>query len=550
MEPIDLDLGQLEEIFRDEAQEQLAEMERLLVELERRPADGLALLDAIFRGAHTLKGNAASVGFDAVAELAHGVEGLLDAARARAVVPADAAVTLLLGAVDAGRRLLASDAGRGATLDAADRRLIAALAAAAPGGAACAMPVLAAPDAVAADAARTLRVDLRRLDRILDLAGELAVARGRLGEMLARSGESARPLLDVHGEADRVFAELQHEILRARLVPLGPTFRQHVRTVRESARLAGKAARLETIGDDVEVDAAIVEQVRGPLTHLVRNAVDHGLEAPEARAASGKPPLGRIRLEARHEAGGVVIEVGDDGAGLDGARVAQRARERGLVVRSDLAPADMLRIILQPGFSTAETVSALSGRGVGLDVVRRSVEALRGSLDVESRPGMGATFSIRVPLTIAIIEGFLVTAADEVYVIPMDAVVECADLPAGALPGTNGVVVVRGAALSCLRLSAAFGLTIATAPRESLVVVAHRGERFGLAVDTLVGERQILVKPLAPLLANAAGIAGSTVLGDGRAALIVDVPTLVGAARRRDQDNDGHGYRRERCSST
>jgi two-component system chemotaxis sensor kinase CheA len=524
------DHDQLFETFRAETEEQLAEMEAGLVTLEAHPEDTDAL-DMTFRAAHTLKGNAASLGFEAMAELAHAIEDLLDRLRSHDVVASDGVVTLLLRAVDVMRRLVPRTVDDQEPLQPRARQLLADLASA--GGATLAVaPAAEDVGSSAGSAARTLRVDVRRLDRMLDLTGELAVVRGRFVEMLADASGAA--LAEAHRESERIFMDLQEEVLRARMVPLGPAFRQQRRTLRDAARVAGKLVRLELDGEDVEVDTTIVEQMRGPLTHMVRNAVDHGIETPDVRAQLGKDPRGLIVLRARHAAGGVVIEVSDDGAGLDRERIAARGRARGLTAHTDgSADHELLRLIVEPGFSTAATVTELSGRGIGMDVVRRNVEALRGSVQLESRPGLGTTFRVRLPLTVALIQGFVVAAGSETYVIPMDSVLECVDLGVDRnAQAAADVVNVRGEVVPCVQLRQAFGLPGAPPVRESLVVVGDRGRRIGFAVDALLGERQIVIKPLGRLLKGLHGVVGSTILGNGRAALILDVPALAAAAER------------------
>ncbi len=277
---------------------------------------------------------------------------------------------------------------------------------------------------------------------------------------------------------------------------------------------------------------------------MVRNALDHGIETPETRAARGKDPRGRITLRARHESGGVAIEVGDDGAGLDRERIAAKAVEKRLLARADAATEeDLFRLVFEPGFSTSDAVTELSGRGVGMDVVRRNVEALRGSVGVASRPGAGTTFTIRVPLTVAIIPGFLVASGGETYVIPLGAVLECVDLPDVSRDAEAQVVDLRGEPVPYLRLRDAFALPGPVPARESLVVVSCEGRRAALAVDSLLGDRQVVVKSCARALGNVPGVAGSTILDTGRVALILDVTALVQSAKQVFREGD----RRTQC---
>ena len=310
--------------------------------------------------------------------------------------------------------------------------------------------------------ARTLRVDVETLDRLLDLAGEMAVGRGRLKAALEQMpAGAALAAAEIHSEADRLHADLQELVMKARMEPLGPTFRRFARSVRDLGAALGKSARLLIEGEDVEVDTKVIEHIRDPLTHLVRNALSHGLEAPDERVARGKDARGLVRLRAFRETGGIVIEVEDDGLGLSRERITRRAREMGVLPEGEaLSEAALLDLIFEPGFSTASAVTEVSGRGVGLDVVRRNVEALRGSVRVASREGQGTTFTIRLPLSLSIIPGFAVLAGAETFILPLEAVVECLELPPGGLHGHEGtgLISLRGEPLSCRRLRSRFEL--------------------------------------------------------------------------------------------
>lgn len=333
--------------------------------------------------------------------------------------------------------------------------------------------------------------------------------------------------------------------MKVRMVPLGPIFRRYLRTVRDVAAAHGKQARLVVEGEDVEVDTSVVEHIRDPLTHMIRNAIDHGIEAPDVRRRRGKDPCGCVTLRAFRDAGSIVIQVADDGAGLDRARIADRARALGTVPDLEaLTDQQLHRLVLEPGFSTADAVTDLSGRGVGLDVVRRNVERLRGAVEIESRDGGGTTITLRLPLTLAIIAGFAVGVAGETYLMPLDAVVECLDLPREECPHADGrgVLNLRGAALPYLRLREVFGLGGSPPEREQVVVVDHDGGQVGLAVDALYGESQTVIKPLGKLVRNATGFAGSAILGSGKVALILDVAALLRQAASNTQREE-----RSRC---
>ncbi len=551
MDEIEIDRDALLQTFLAEAEETFVHMEQGLVALESRPHDD-ALLHGLFRDAHTVKGAAGLVGFDAVRDLAHDLEDVLERLRRRALAVSDGLVTLLLRSVDVLRSAVADAAGGSAVASevvAGFRRRLAAAASSSgeaalrgppppppPGGEGPGGEGGDAPMPQPAGSGRSLRVDVTRLDRMLDLSGEIAVARGRLAEMLERGAATHAHLLEAHREGDRLHLDLQELIMKARMVPIGPSFHQHVRTVRDVATAQGKQVRLVVEGEEVEVDTAVVEHVRDPLMHMVRNALDHGIEPPAARRAAGKDPVGKLVLRAFHEAGSMVIQVIDDGAGLDRKRIAEKAVAMGLAPDpARISDEDLARIVCEPGLSTADKVTEISGRGVGMDVVRRNVEALRGSVAIESAAGAGTSVTIRVPLTLAIIRGFKVGIGDEVYILPIDAVVECFDLPAAeTAAGTAcGVINLRDRPLPYLRLRDHFRLEGSRPLRENVVVVQHGAQTAGVVVDALHGESSTVVKPLGAIFKGIPGLAGSSILENGRVALILDVAGLLRETLRR-----------------
>lgn len=524
-------------IFLAEAEEGLEMMEQCVIAIEDHTDDGETLA-SLFRHAHTLKGNSSSLGFNAIADVTHVLEDLLHRARDRELQMTPALVALLLEAIDVLRALVHHSAqGRDEPAPGQAELLQALRTASAPGSVPAPRPfeAAAAPAASesAAPRARDLRVSLDKLDRLLTLVGEIAVARGRIGPALEALGEPAAAALEAHREAERLDHELHELAIRARMVPLGPTFRQYTRIIRDLSLACDKPARLAIEGADVEADLIVVERLRDPLTHVVRNALDHGIEPAADRQARGKDPVATITLRARHEAAQLVVEVADDGAGLDRERVLARGRERGLfpggVVPSDR---DLHEIVFEPGFSTAERVTELSGRGVGMDVVRRNVASLRGSVDLSSREGLGTVLTIRVPLTLTVMPGLLVDVGGERYVVPIENVRECLDLAAGEDAGQGaGVAEVRGELLPYLRARRLLAAPGDAAARETLIVIEHEQERIGLAVDELLGQAQVVVKPLARPLQGVPGISGSTILGDGRVALILDPAAMASQAR-------------------
>jgi two-component system, chemotaxis family, sensor kinase CheA len=520
--------------FLDEAREMLALMEESLVTLEKHPASD-DLLNEVFRAAHTLKGSAACVGFDAVVELAHRVEDVLDLVRSRALAFDSSAASTLLSAVDALKLAVRSESEGDASLshDALEvmRELAKLQARVSAGPALAAMTEDSSLDAGAALGARSLRVDVRRLDKLVDLTGEIAIARGRMRQ-LVESGASRADLLESFRESDRLYIDLQEVVMQSRMVPLGPTLRQHARTVRDIAASTGKEARLILEGEDVEIDTSMVEHLRGPLTHMIRNAVDHGIESAEERVRAGKEACGTIRVRASHDRGSVRIDVIDDGAGIDRAAVLERATALGLVAAdARLSEAQVDTLLFEPGFSTASTVTASSGRGMGMDVVRRNVETVHGRVEIASERGHGTTITVHLPLTLAIIDGFAVAVSGETYIIPLESVLECLAFEGGTDDDRTptGVTMLRGERLPFVRLRTWFGLSGRAAARENLLIVRHGSAQAGLLVDELLGNQQIVVKPLSRIFDRGAGISASALTGTGRVALILDVATLLRA---------------------
>jgi len=392
--------------------------------------------------------------------------------------------------------------------------------------------------AISKVAVQNLRVDVGKLDRMLNLTVEFAIAQGRQRRILEEKVglvASGREVLECHHGLEALFLELQELVMKIRMVPVGPTFHRFARSVRDAARKSGKLARMLVVGEDVEVDTTILEHIHDPLMHMIRNSVDHGLETPEVRRALGKDPSGKIVLQAFHDSGNIVVQFSDDGAGLDHDRILQHSRSKRIIPEGTrLTESEIHNLICQPGFSTADKVSELSGRGVGLDVVRRNVNALSGVIQVESRKGHGTTFTIRLPLTLAIIDGFAVKVGTETYVIPLSSVQECLELPAEKHSSNEGGVInLRGEALPFVRLRDLFECRGTTPAREKIIVVEYHGGRAGLAADELLGEQQAVIKPLGRLFQGIPGVSGSTILGNGRVALILDVPALCAEAIHR-----------------
>ena len=648
-----IDLERFRETFFQEAGEHVAEMEAALLALGEGDVN-LELLNAVFRGAHSIKGAAGTFGLIEMAEFTHVMESLLDGMRSAEVEADKPRIDLLLEAVDMLAALLEA-ARRGtpvpANLAAMRDRLTAArqrenldktAPSKTPGAATepAAMagtpvwrirfepspdlfrqgmdPVLvlrelsrlgkileneldltnlaglaeldpeccelawnlrletaaaeaairdvfafveegsrialeregasAGPALVQGGAGRaaalhdsgTIRVDTRKVDRLIDLVGELVIAQSMAAQALDGFTMSRlAALTDAFAEMERYTRELQERVMGVRMLPVAGVFHRMQRLVHDLASSTGKSIRLEISGEDTEIDKSMVDGIGDPLTHIIRNAADHGIESPAERAAAGKPEQGAIRLSACHEGGSVVITVSDDGRGLDMAKIRQRAAERGLIRENEELTDEQTRmLIFEAGLSTAEKVTDISGRGVGMDVVRRNVEGMNGSLGVESEPGKGCAIRLRLPLTLAILEGLLAKVGPDTWILPLAAILESVRPKASEIrmvAGQGEVVMLRGEPVPLVRLHRLFhiGGAVTHAAEGITVIVEHQGRRLALLADQLLGQQQVVIKSLEANYRKVDGVGGATILGDGRPALIVDVPGIVSMASAR-----------------
>lgn len=538
---MDFDREKIVAAFLAESEEGLERTEQYLIAAETNP-ENPELFEEMFRVAHTIKGNAAALDFAEVASFAHVMEDLLEAIRSHRIAISSNVIAVLLHAVDALRALVPAAAEGNGRLSPSHQELQRLMTAHASRAPASASPYPAAnasetpsPAAVPGNVVlnsrnRTLRVDTQKLDEMLNLTGEIAIAQGRLRRMIAEvTGEQGRRLLDMQRETEALQKNLQESVMGIRLVPVGPLFQQFARSVRDISQSHNKLARLEISGADVEVDTRVLENLKDPLLHMIRNAIDHGIESPEVRQVKGKNPCGLLKLSAFHSTGNIVIQLSDDGAGFNRERILSKARTLDLVSDDEkVSDQDLFNFVFTPGFSTAERVSDLSGRGVGMDVVRRNIDLLRGTIEIRSNEEQGTTICVRLPLTLAIIEGFSVAANGETYVIPLELINECIELPREQIsPERSGVVNLRGEPLPFLRLGQIFGGSNALPSRENIVVLHHEEGFAGIAVERLLGECQAIIKPLSRLFRDVTGVSGSTILDDGRVALILDVSTLL-----------------------
>ncbi|OBS39180.1 chemotaxis protein CheA [Pseudomonas syringae] len=375
---------------------------------------------------------------------------------------------------------------------------------------------------------RYVRVNADKLDELINLVGELVIASAG-ASLLAKSCDND-PLQEASSTVSGLVEQILDGALHLRMIPIGDTFNRFRRVVRDVSQELGKDIDLIINGAETELDKTVVEKIGDPLMHLLRNSMDHGIESAEARRAAGKPAKGHLSLNAYHDSGSIVIEIADDGAGLNRERILDKAQQRGLVAAgASLTDQEIYNLIFEPGFSTAEAVTNLSGRGVGMDVVKRNITLLRGTVDLDSQPGQGTIVRIRLPLTLAIINGFLVGIDQSTYVIPLDMVQECIELDEHnrQLTRDSGYLDLRGEVLPLVYLRDHFNHEGPAARRQNVVVVRYAEHKAGLVVDDLLGEFQTVIKPLGKLFGALRGISGSTILGSGAVALILDIPALL-----------------------
>jgi two-component system chemotaxis sensor kinase CheA len=389
---------------------------------------------------------------------------------------------------------------------------------------------------LAAESGDSLRVKSERLDKLVNLIGELVTVQARLSQLAG--GREDAVLMAVAEEVERLTWELRDQVLTIRMLPIGSTFSRFKRLVRDLGSELGKDVVLFTEGAETELDKTVIERLGDPLVHLIRNCIGHGIESPEVRRAAGKPVKGRVTLSAEHSGANVLITVADDGAGLDREKIRAKALERGLIqANAELNDRDICNLIFLPGFSTADQVSSVSGRGVGMDVVRQAIESLRGSVEVNSEPGSGSQFTLKLPLTLAIIDGLLVNIGGERFILPLADIEECIELTSEMAASTHGrnLVNVRGEIVPYVPLREAFAVHAERPEIEQIVIARLDSGRVGFVVDHVIGENQTVIKNLGRFYQNLRGISGATILGDGHVALILDLPQLAERAEQNEQ---------------
>ena len=539
--------------FIGEARGHLESAEADLLKLEEQPEDH-ELINAIFRGFHTIKGVAGFLNFKQIGQLAHASENLLDRARKGELALTSHVLDLVLQSVDMAKAMIkaietavAQQTPIGAhpglsELLARLRDGAAGIAPTTPVAAPAGGPTAEARPASTTEGASaktvaatdaTVKVATGRLDSLINMVGELVIAQAMVNQDLTRlvSGQPrvARNLSHV----SKITRELQDLTMAMRMVPIQGVFQKMARLTRDLARKAGKQIDLKLTGGETELDRNLVEALADPLVHMVRNAADHGIETPEVRLAAGKDAAGHVELRAYHQAGNIVVEIRDDGRGLNQKKILAKARQAGLIQEGqELSEQDIFRLIFHAGLSTAEKVTDVSGRGVGMDVVRKNVEALRGRIDITSTEGQGSIFAIRLPLTLAVIDGLVVKVGPERYILPITSIEQSLQPKAqqlSTLQNRGEMCLIRGQLLPVCRLHQLFNVTPKTTdPCQSLLVLVQDGERRAcFMVDELLGQQQVVIKSLGEITGNLPGVSGGAILGDGTISLILDVPGLM-----------------------
>ena len=565
----DMDLSQFKEVFVSETKEHLSAMNANLLELEKKPGD-TDLLNEIFRVAHTLKGMAATMGFDKVTELSHNMEDVLDKLRKGKQAASAEIIEVLFDCFDTLEGLLdeiVEDKDKGVPVRPLIERLK--LLSAAPEAVAGPAPVqpppavtskapeaAPAPDPVAppvpekeeiaeagkntakSDAgamkSQTVRVKVEHLDKLINVVGELVIAKARLAQIAEK--KNVPELAQVINEISQFTIELQGEVLKTRMVPVKTIFDRYPRMVRDIAHKLNKEFEFVMTGTEIEIDRMLLDQINEPLVHLLRNACDHGIEMPEDRKKLGKPVAGRIQLNAKREKGYVWIEVSDDGKGMDPAEIKRKAVEKGVCTQEDaalLSDTEALLLICSPQFSMAKQITDISGRGVGMDVVKNLVEVFNGKLEIRSKPGVGSTFIIQLPLSLAIIQALLVEVNKSIYAISLTNVSEIIGMERSQIRTIDSreVLLLRNEVIPMVFLNKVFGFagdSRSVAEYLYAVIVDINNEKVGLVVDNLIGKQEIVIKTLVGMLRDTKYFSGATILGDGRVILILDAAAVAG----------------------
>ena len=548
--------------FVGESEEHLESAEAGLLELESKPGDK-DVLNTIFRSFHTIKGMAGFLNLEEIGSLAHSAENLLDLLRKGQMVPDGDNIDVIFESIDFLKKMIGSlkqaaenggAVSRQPNLDQLLERLKIVASgekASKPTENKSAQPEQKSETAdkqpaknsnqeetkVKAAADEKIRISTTRLDDLINMAGELVIAQLMVSEEANNNLTEEHELLRKVANQSKIVRELQELSMSMRMVPIGGVFQKMARVVRDLSHKTNKKVNFTTRGDETELDRNIVDKIADPLIHMVRNSVDHGIESPEQRKEKGKDPTGNVELRAFHQAGNIVIEIEDDGKGLDKERILNKAIENGIVEPGqELSDEEIYKLVFHAGLSTAKQVTNVSGRGVGMDVVKKNIEALRGKVDITSAPGKGSTFTIRLPLTLAIIDGQIVRIGGDRFIIPINSIVRTVRPKASELSSVQErgeMVNVRNKLLPLVRLYKLFNIEPKNVdPTEALIVIVEEGDReCGLLVDELLGQQQVVIKSLGQGLEKVNGISGGAIMGDGKVSLIVDVPGLMELAQ-------------------
>lgn len=542
-----MDTGRYAKLFLSESREHLSEINNALLDLERGGSD--AAVARLFRSVHTMKGMGGAMGYTAVAELSHELETLLDKVRNGALVVTRPIIDTLFASVDVLEKAVDLATAQTPTdLDVNDAiaRIHQAAADAAPDGSPTELSVAAQAQAASKPSARTdappapapapqksdrqIRIDAKRLDTLMNVVGELVIARDRISKIADQLGDPS--LTEAILRASQILANLQNEIMTSRMVPVWQVFERFPRVVRDTARSLGKEVDFKIEGRDIELDRSMLDEMGEPVLHLLRNSLDHGIETPDQREQAGKPRTATLILTAERDRATVLIRVTDDGRGIDQSRVLPRAKKLGLVDKETekLSEQELVALISRPGFSTAEKVTEISGRGVGFDIVATRVRSLGGSLEVHTDAGLGTSVSMRLPLTLAISRALLARVENEVYAIPLTHVLETFSLSQPMLFEAKGrqVVAIRDDLFPAIWLRERVGLAAPERPASGQVVLIELAERkAALVVDEFLGQQEIVVKQFDGVSGSKTLFSGATILGDGSPALIVDASSLL-----------------------
>jgi len=528
---------EMKQAFVAETTELLAQMETALLHLETRPNDREEF-NRLFRAVHTIKGSASMVGMEPPEEICHAIENVLVRIRDEDLLLSPSLVQLLLKCHDQINRMMerfdsSEDAVPLAFARAQESLFEQLMQWRGKPGDQCSELDLSVDEeqtpGPAAGDQRAISIDAAKLDQFSDLIVELVTASSVLESEIRRLGDVA--VMESSDHVMTLIKKIQEKSMVFRMIPAQKLFQRFRRIVHDMGTTSGKEIHLVIKGGETELDKAVAEKLYEPLLHLVRNAIDHGIEPINDRMRAGKPPAGNINIEAFHESGRIVIKVCDDGQGVDLDAVASKAVELGLGNRDGLLTReDMINCIFEPGLTTLDTANLLSGRGVGMYAVRKAVESLRGRIDVETETGIGATFQISIPLSLSLVDGFMISLDETLYIVPMDIVLETLEYPENT---QSGCLQVRGSLLPCLDLRQVIEITAPLPPRRYVVVVRYMTGQVGLIVDQLHGNMKTVIKPLGRLYRNVDFISGASILGDGSIALLFEIDKLIESAEKK-----------------